>query len=99
MAAPLSGLVCYVAAAHCPSPAGLTRGSIFFVRTFHEDDGLPGEAPAMTVFVVSREMERDSNGYARSAREGIETSRRDIRRRGGGAANESVRRLRRAAAK
>ena len=26
------------------SPAGLTRGSIVFVRTFHEEDGLPGQA-------------------------------------------------------
>jgi len=26
------------------SPAGLTRGSIAFVRTFHEEDGLPGQA-------------------------------------------------------
>jgi hypothetical protein len=27
-----------------PSPAGLTRGSILFVKTFCEEDGLPGQA-------------------------------------------------------
>jgi hypothetical protein len=27
-----------------PSPAGLPRGSIFFVKTFCEGDGLPGQA-------------------------------------------------------
>jgi hypothetical protein len=27
-----------------PSPAGMTRGSIFFLKALYEADGLPGQA-------------------------------------------------------
>src|SRR5262249_56436116 len=59
---------------------------------------IAGSSPAMTVFVVSRPMERHNNGYARPARKGIGATPPDIRRGGGGAASQSFRRVRGAAA-
>jgi hypothetical protein len=43
---PSTGRPCQLRAHTAPSPADLTRGSIFFARSFLEEDGCPGQARA-----------------------------------------------------
>src|SRR6516162_1437296 len=52
--------------ANLPSPAGLTRGSILFVRTFLRTGWIAGSSPAMTTAIAARIGPSPGPRYARA---------------------------------